>query len=820
MTDLKNYDLAENMISPDDLKQSEQHGADRLNTQSEIAEGRVKEISVDRTTTGPGAGGLDQFFDEFEYRTWTNEMPWELADQVSTRVMNIVGQSALEYQNSLQGSSAAILEKQMLKYTRGPVLAKIQDVRAGGIHSLQTLETLKGFTAKAQAEAIAQRSDMVTKQKEAIDNRGWWSRAGHTALAIGSLGTYALVKTEKRQKWYNSIVEKSMTREFDRINRNIETLEGQVGKQIAPMQSRIRRTIASQADPDTKAAYRTELMNALRHTGPLATMNLNTNWGIPNANEQEKIDFLEAAQGLDFVKKDLGIVGVSSAKNLQQKQMIESAQKQQNILKTIGEFEFAGIKGLSGFATLPTEGVSVPTISDLVKKLENEIASSENLEDIYSSGTLDINKADLLTDSTKLILLVKFIKGNGVVAKKLLQASTRQLLLVWINDMDKQTGDKKETHNNTDVKAQLDVLKNSTGNGRIEETSVVIKEAKNLNITVDTSVSTLKGNINTLSGNLQTDYQIFLDKKGDDDFPEEDFALIKKSWEPVMEARKFLLEQITKWEEEKKEYDKFKQDRSSGKPGKMRRYLNEISTLDGAVGDSGSIKFALNELANVTGNTGNDKAARISLNAKIAGLYASKKDFREKIVALNDQKEPEFSDMSKVQELLDKVSVEGGMDYKKRITKNKSFGNVGLNKRIQQKMRADTFGEEIDKKFVEQLEKNDQFEQLKNVSKGTKVAITYKKTAASSLRFPDQLGGSTTANFIVVESNEKGVLLEKVGGGETIAILGTAAKGGVAYKNAKIATTHSDNPLLPRDPSNPTVSGAWDSAIALNYKIS
>lgn len=807
MTDLKNYDLAENMISPDDLKQSEQHGADRLNTQSEIAEGRVKEISVDRTTTGPGAGGLDQFFDEFEYRTWTNEMPWELADQVSTRVMNIVGQSALEYQNSLQGSSAAILEKQMLKYTRGPVLAKIQDVRAGGIHSLQTLETLKGFTAKAQAEAIAQRSDMETKQAEAIENRGWWSRAGHTALAIGTFGAYKLVETKKRQKWYNSIVEKSMTRQFDKINKNIEVMEGRVGKQIAPMQSRIRRTLAGEADPSEKANYKDALMAALRHTRDIGTIDL-TLWGIANDAHQQKIDFLEAAQGLDFVKKDLGIVGVSSAKNLQQKQMIESAQEQQNVFNSTTKF--AEVRD-----EIKNEGISSseksPSLAELVKDIENDFNSSsvEVEGSIYGDR---VKKADLLTDSARFILLINFL-GNNTLRHSQLQPKTRQNLLTWIEKKDSETAGGVIEYNNNSVKAELNVLQST--NGVVDN---LVTELQNLkNIDEATDFFHYSGTIEGIGKNTQIKYQKFLNKEGDKNFPSEDFALIKDAWAPILEARKFLLEQLPKWEDEQESYKKHLLDTDPKRDGELKKLNEEIALLDGPDGELRSIKHAIKE----RNDYGGTSTAQINtLFAAVEARIKERDTKAEKAKGLLEKKAPSFSGMSKIQDLLDKLQIEKTQDYKKRIKKESTALSLDVNERILQTLRADDFPEEIDKKFVEQLEKNDQFEQLKNVSKGTKVAITYKKTAASSLRFPDQLGGSTTANFIVVESNEKGVLLEKVGGGETIAILGTAAKGGVAYKNAKIATTHSDNPLLPRDPSNPTVSGAWDSAIALNYKIS
>ena len=780
MTDLKNYDHAESQISPDDLKLSEQHGADRLNTQAEIAEGRVKEISVSRT----GGGGLDQFFDEFEHDTWSKDMPWELAKQVNTRVMNIVRQSALEYQKSLNGSSAAVLEQQMLKYTREPVLAQIKNVRAGGIHSLQTLETLKGFTAKAQAEAIAQRSDMETKQVEAIENRNWWSRVGHKALTIGTFGAYKLVETEKRQKWFNSALEKSMTRQFDQINKNIEALEGRVGKQIAPMQSHIRRTIASQVDPAEKAAYKDELMKFLKHENDLSAMTFNK-WTFKN--DQEKIDFLEAAQGLDFVKKDLGIVGVSYAKHLQQKEMIESAQEQQGIFEHTTRFKFDEIQTKTGFKELSIDGFSAPEVPALVKMLENELSSSEDLEALYAA---DINKADLLTDSAKLVLLVERINEDGFNAEKKLQETTRQALLAWIKDMNKNTGGETlewKTKNRTSVRNIEKLFDGLKRNGSLTgDAEACFTELSTRQISDGPELfKAAEDNVVAFSNRMFSEKQKFENLVGTiENFPEKDKKDLEDAFAKLEPIRAKLAKIATQWRKDRKKLDKW----SIQKGALVAARIKSEQMWDDACA-----LLATNSVKNNAINV--SKSHNVECTNKLNSHEANKTlltDFSADLVQLRGE--------------LTALSAKT-LHLSKKKTHN-------INERIQQKLRAETFGDEIDKKFVEQLEKNDQFEQLKNVSKGTTVEITYKKIAASSLRFPDQLGGSTTTNFIVVESNEKGVLLEKVGGGETIAILGAAAKGGSAYKNAKIATTSGARTL-----TDPTVSGAWDSAIALNYKI-
>ena len=46
MAELKNYDHADQVISPDDFKLSEAHTQERLDTQANIATARIKEVSV------------------------------------------------------------------------------------------------------------------------------------------------------------------------------------------------------------------------------------------------------------------------------------------------------------------------------------------------------------------------------------------------------------------------------------------------------------------------------------------------------------------------------------------------------------------------------------------------------------------------------------------------------------------------------------------------------------------------------------------------------------------------------------------------------
>ncbi len=964
MTELKNYNHAEQVINPDDLKQSEQHGADRLNTQAELAESRIKTISVSRA----GGGGLDEYFSGMEHHTWSEGTPWEISRLVNKRVFDVVGDVAGNYTDTLKGSSGAQFEGQMMKYTADDMIKQIQNTRANGLHDQETLQTLKGFTASAQEGVKTQIEEMKTKQQEMIAERGWWSRTGHKALAIGSLGTYNLVKTEKRQKWYNKYLEKSVTKQFDKINKNIETLEKRAGKQVAPEQSRIRRTLEATSDPVEKAAYKKELMDAVKNTGTdLSTVNLAAKWGV--TTPQGKVNFLAAAKDLDFVKKDMGIISVSEGKQKQQEEMIKSAQNQQELMDTAAPFE--AVRDL----LKTTDGVkaseTVPSLSELVENLTKDLSSAKDvdLEALYAAD--DITKADLLTDTARLMKLVAFVDGDE---RKKLQLKTQQGLLAWIEKMEKDTGGglKKEAYEgNTEVKNRADDL-----DGLYSDSKALLTTMRS-RVVGDNEASFVHDTkeANKFSNEFfakKQEFENFKIKLGDK-LKEKDKKELEDSWVKLEAIRAFVLKRAQankktretfKGYEEKKGKLKLKSNHAkkayedgekhyndskktytdkqtelatlrngaeseSGKVKAKERAVkeeerkvgnkeSEISDLKeeirnvqrGVYGvtvqqakiDAGTARSALNganmELFNAKG--GEDKAYKAAqrnveqkekaerkaqmvyglaeelkkLKAELRKVEKAKKEAvgnlnteknllvealkeeldQKKDVKLKEQevdqakaavaesnlkelkrewdqaveKKQEYETTNKVSldELADEQTrIEGDLMQLKRKTVEWTENDPTLNlesidDRITQSLRVDNFADELDKKFVEQLEKNDQFEQLKGVSKGTKVSITYKETSATNLRFPDQLNGNAE-DFVVVKANNDGVLLEKVGaGGKTISILGPVAKGGSAYKNAKVATTSGTYaPATGTTPATTTTSGAWSSAVAYNFKI-
>ena len=798
MTDLKNYNHAEQVNNPDDSKLSEQHGAERLTTQANIAESRIKEISVSRSA----GGGLDEFFGGMEHRTWLEGDPWTVANQVKKRVLLVAGQSADDYRSSLGSSSASSTEKQLLGYTQKDMLKQIEKSKATGLNSLQTLETLKGFTASAMEEAKEQHDRIKEKQQSLIENRSRWSKFGHGLLTGATLGAYQLVKTSKRQKRYNKVLERVMNRQFDKINRNIEDLENKAGKRIAPMQSKIRRTLAGAGSASEKAAYQTELLNALQHTGDLSGVNLNK-WGI--TKPQDKIDFLEAARGVDFVKDTLGVAVSSRAKQMAQEEIVNSAQKQQEIMN--GKAKFEEVRD-----TIKADGITssekVLSVSEIVAGITNDLSSAgiDVERDIYYA---EAKKADLLTDTARLVMLVNYLGKTSSKHVKL-QLQTRQELLSWIENQDKESSGGMESHDNTKAKAELEILQKDKG--VLDKMGRKLNQVKSLKINSSGNTpAIIKSEIETACKNAHDKYQEFLAKEYDEDFSKEDFEKIKKIWEKALEVRKFLLGNVAKWVKEKEEYNAWNKEQGAQNGSKVAEINDKLNILSGT--SHQSIRGVDDEISGLTGTSAEMKVKGDLLKVKLGRLIAEKENLEGTKAQILGQKAPVFTGLDKVQDFLDSLSIERTANYERELKKTKSVPGT-LNERIQKSLRVNDFVEELDKKFVEQLEKNDQFEDLKKVSKGTSVGITFKRTSANSLRFPDQLKNQVDQQFIVVSSNDFGVILENPTTKKSITILGPVAKGGVAYKNARLSKTSGAGTS-----ASPNVSGSWESAVAYNFKI-
>ncbi len=817
MAELKTHSNFESVLNPDDKKLSEDYSKNRVKDIADLATARVNEFSRNRRA---GGGGFENFFADFEERTLSAATPWGLADQVRTRTLEIIDGTLYDAENTNNGSSLSILDSQLLTYTGYNTLLRIDNIRNNTLTSLTAVEVCEKALEEAKTGAFEQFEQTKNRQAEIIENRTWFHKFARKALKVATLGAYHLVERKKRQKWFNAAFEKRMKRRFADLERNLASAKKAANTQKERMQGHLKRVLNSTHNPAEKAQLKKELLAAIQNnTGDLDDIDLpswkNYAGGLGITNPEHKIAFLEAAIELDEVKNDLAAIGISKQKNKEQQEMIESAQKQQELFENSANFEFEKIKTAKGFQDLDTKDVEVPKTTDLVAKIENDLkANGVDLESIYTNGVHNIKKSDLLVDTTRLILLVNAI--HGLDASKKLQIKTRQMLLKWIEDMDEKTGGKHEKHDSTEVKKQIEVLKNPSGNGVLKDTADKLNTAKTLSISnVKKNITDFKKDIDSWAENVQKKYAEFLTKKGTENFPNKDFELLKESWDKVMKAREFLLKQADIWVKEKGVY------KGNGKNNiELTTYKKDLNKLNGDKNTVGSIAEVEEYL-----NTKTSPKPLTALAAKNALklLKRRTKDRNEILSKITSiEKNISSSGLSKkdeIQKYLDDILLVSGIDYKTKITPNKNPNIGNLDERIQQRLRAEEFKDEINKKFISNLAKNDQYETLKGVSEGTKVKLTYKKVGGSkNLDFPSELQNSKKdESFTVIRQDKENKVIHLQNGSRFITITNSAANedGTEAYKNA-IVRPNSGGSYNTR---NPMVGGAGEHAIVYNMKI-
>lgn len=891
MAKLQTHSNFESVINPDDQKLSADYNKNRVQEISELATARVNEVSRRRTGNN---GGLEGYFENFEDGTLTN--PRGLSRQVRNRVMAIVGTTGVDAMRANNGSSASTLDTGLWNYTRTSVLENIENTRSNCLKSLTVLQGYKEAMTKAQAGAFEQFQNMKNRQEEVIENRNWWQKASRRVLKVASLGIYALVERKKRQKFFNNRFEKRMKDRFDELNRNIAKLEKDATSRKDRMKSHMNRVLTSAHSPTRKALLKKELLDAVQNiTGDINDVDL-PNWtnyagGIGINDDQEKVDFLEAAKELDFVKKDLAALGISKQKNMEQEEMIRSAQEQQEIMTDSKKFKAFekitgtnGTKQLSEFENLTGDKDNSPKTTDLVKSIERQLqGQSIDVEQTIYGAAGDIKKSDLMVDSTRLILLINAITEDP--AKKAINKSikVKQSILDWIAKRNLTSANKEERSNPEKTKKFLDTLKGSDQkSGILKETQDLIKESRDLkNMSLD-DIENLKEKIEKLSTKITTNQADFEQYENLNIFTKKDFTLLNGLWNKITKSRDFLEKNIEGWVSKKTKITEAKDDLDKND------YLKNINTqIDNLLkGDNSIEKFnkkLLNQLdkpqlsnsqqeniqnlkeditkleaslkiaeGNFTKLINNNAGKGLiiqaqqdisSLRSKISskqegiasiqGLSSENiKSLRKEVSSRNEQleklinkretfkKENKISEFKNPEELItlaNELAKEAGKSYELQL-ESKVSGNISLADRIQNEFATEDFAEEIDKKFVKELARNDQYETLKTVSEGTTVHLTYKEVGGSSeLRFPNQLNGSEVNNFVVFKKEGNAVHLRNSPTGKVITIVSSAANndGTIAYKNAIVRKASGGTDEI----ANAVVGGAGEHAIVYNMRI-
>ncbi len=886
MAKLQTHSNYESVINPDDKQLSKEYNEARVQQVADAAMHRINEFSQGRNERDNG--GLEGFFDGLEGKSFLNASA--LARKIQNRVLKIIQDGSEELAMSPHnGASSAILDQQLWRYAREGTYNKILNVRANTLSSLTVLKEYKEMIAKAQAGATEQLEIFKNAQAEARGKRSWWRKTGST---IAKFATFGIYNKERLQDNAHSRLSRKLQERFSVINANVKQAEREAENRKNRMRKHLEKVMSSTHNPAEKSQLKKELITAIQNTsGDLSEIDLSS-WrnyagGLGITEDQEKIDFLEAAKELDFVKNDLAAIGISKEKNMRQSEMIESAKFQQEVMTNSKNFKaFEEIKDKSEFKGLTPNSKNALETKDLVELLEKKLQGNgiDVEKEVYESTDNNIKKSDLLVPSTKLVLLIRAIADNKKDSLKAINksAKAKQAIIDWIAKRNLTSSNKEEISDPEKTKEFLETLiKKEDNSGILVELSKLVEISRDLE---SADLEVLKKSISKISSDISTKKAEFETFKDLNVLTKHDYRIISELWTKAVKTRDFLETNIDKWLKTKDKNSKLEQ----GKEGYLDALNKQIDALltDGR-DKKQSISHWRNKLSEqlnkqelsesqkeIKGKIEKEiddlkislKKAEEARDSLISSKNYKSKDLRTIQSSILDistkieAKERSLADIAglsskhtemiraelkdrenKLEELLKKrdefikqenlhfestddlIKIKNelaeaiGTEHELKLS-SKVVGTISLAERLQDELATEDFSDEIDKKFLQELARNDQYELLKTVSVGTSVELTYKPIGGSSnLSFPNQLNGTKEDNFIVFRKTDKAIHLRNDETGKVITILSPAADkdGNTAYKNAIVRNLSDGEDTI----INPRVGGAGEHSIVYNVKI-
>jgi|GEM_PF-5841239 len=185
------------------------------------------------------------------------------------------------------------------------------------------------------------------------------------------------------------------------------------------------------------------------------------------ARIKSRVDFVEALARLEFTKKTLGLKQESDQKSREQEDLLESGQKQQELIDLKSNFNFASLKTMPEFAPLLREEKieSAASVKDIVAAITADLNKNNQTEALEKLFKDKAKRSDLLTDTAKLVIITKKLNlaADSAGWRSMLSANTVQMLLDWIEYQDQQTRsrvyqpeeDVKATQTAMDLRAAL-----------------------------------------------------------------------------------------------------------------------------------------------------------------------------------------------------------------------------------------------------------------------------------------------------------------------------------------------------------------------------
>lgn len=792
--------MAELISNPDDLNQVF-NVEDDVKASAEYENDRMEMLTESSLETlDDTTNGFEGFFDseELDDTGFIFRKARHLTTDIRNQVDSVLAHSANSFQSKAESDNSSVskIEANLWKYRKNSVRSSIMSGNIGAAESLLVAKGNQEFLKEAKTKVLGELTNRKSDYSELMNKKlHFWNR----------------IQNNRKHR-----IEKFEPKIKDSIDKLFTELENNAGKmttanketKIGSMGKSIERKIKS-AGPDKKANMLEEIMNAVNHTGALASLIL-PEFNI--TNPQEKINFLEAIRTAKWIREKITDRSTSESKFKLQKSVVESAQAQEEeINKNIFFKDLEKIKENDKFKNLP-EWTGEVTLSVLVESIEKDLHRNWTGGD-PNSWFDGMGNHEHLGNAMKMKIFLDNLAPLDWSLAENLREETRQMLVKWVEN---QKGDfEYKTYSNKAVLEQLDILQGLEGKGLstpdyditglsltkaddsvLGEIGKSLKQAKDLDITVDNtksnSIEKLESEFGLIESDVQTKYHAFKDTETE--LPPEDWKRLNDVWEKVMEARSFIINQIEEWKKTKEAYDEYEKERdiSSTSTSKLKKIQDAIVLLQKGESDAGSIAEADKEAITAAGLV---KAKAPSMSSPPIGGTVNITPILEGQDLMNQWKEvakqrkdeltnlktteneilskekPSFDGLEHIQKQLDSLNLQTGLDHAKRIDKSIAPGGQyrPLHERVHDNLKIE-FENEMENTFLKQWEQNDQFDILKKQDRGGKVKINFQEVGTlSHFSFPNQLNDIKNGEFKIRRKTDKGVeLVGKVNGADKI----------------------------------------------------
>ncbi|PID70232.1 hypothetical protein CSB37_02495 [bacterium DOLZORAL124_38_8] len=795
-------------LNPADEQNSVLHDEQQLENMANSAESLVLDTYNDARGTS-GGQGFEGIFDDLSYEgisrlTSVDGLSKEggrigrYQRQIRERTMSIINQSPQEYLNTLNNSSSAALDKQVIQLQQDRIRTKLDldNMRQNSQVSLSVAKLYRESVKASREKVMSEWQYNKELNEDVITNRSWFRKNilnNWVSKKTGLQRSYDRRSEKFKQTWVGRNISKrsklkriqdklepKLSSTFDELDKKINTIESAAEKRVTRMENKLKRAFRGAKTENDKKNLWEELNNAVRHDGSIGTHLAVPSLGITlNArHRQEYVDMLEALKRVDFIRDGLHAIGKSTELHARQKDVIASTKLQEDLVEDSTNYKFDEVlKAIDSKIPASKDKIELP---DLVQKLEEEFHTNDSITVNPLDG--DGTQLDLMTDSYKLIKIVNFL-GNHRGVLLVMDRKLQSELKGWIeqNYDSEAVGNTAEYTKEADVQVQLDVLQND-GEVLDEVDELVGKVVALKKDLLDDPIGKV-GAIATLKGG--TEYGKIKDfyakekafASASKSFNKKDKKIIEDMWKEVFQATELIENTLAKWETEA--LDNKKHQKDINKAQLDYDALNKSNKNEAIVADG--LKRRINEL-----------------NSKIK--------LSDGGVSLLSQK---------VKRLKNK-SVD--------VTKNASA--LESKNDVFQRILTENFQQEMEKKALDNMEANDQFEMLAKCPKGMQVEIEYKKVnALNSIKFPKQLEKDATLKCFVQKVEEKDgqkVIYLKSNGApdKVITLMGPAIKDGKPMKNGYIKELKDrpgvNNFALPHEPEH---GGAGIQIMTTNMKI-